>query len=246
MGALSGLLPEGMRGKDLLRRGVDPARGALLRQRAELLRTPSSPGCSAGHDPDLSHVTRHRGALPADPRGRLRRRHRDAVRRPVHLAARRHPGQGRQDDDGELAGAAGARSSTPRSSSWPARIPLDQRVPRGGTATKYALRRAMEQIVPEPILHRRKLGFPVPTGDFLAGPLHEWARRDRRGEPDRRVARPRRGCGELLDRAAHGRAAEQADRPSGLGGAGLHGLARHLRRGADPARHPRDRLPRPL
>jgi asparagine synthase (glutamine-hydrolysing) len=34
----------------------------------------------------------------------------------------------------------------------------------------------MEQIVPEPILHRRKLGFPVPTGEFLAGPLHEWAR----------------------------------------------------------------------
>ena len=49
----------------------------------------------------------HRGALRADPRGRLRRRHRDAVRRPVHLAARRHPGQGRQDDDGQLAGAAG-------------------------------------------------------------------------------------------------------------------------------------------
>jgi asparagine synthase (glutamine-hydrolysing) len=49
-------------------------------------------------------------------------------------------------------------------------------VPKGGQATKYALRRAMEQIVPEPILHRRKLGFPVPTADFLAGPLHEWAR----------------------------------------------------------------------
>jgi asparagine synthase (glutamine-hydrolysing) len=60
-------------------------------------------------------------------------------------------------------------------------LPLDQRVPSGGSgdrknATKYALRRAMEQIVPEPILHRRKLGFPVPTADFLAGPLHEWAR----------------------------------------------------------------------
>ena len=32
----------------------------------------------------------------------------DAVRRPVHLAARRHPRQGRQDDDGQLARAAGA------------------------------------------------------------------------------------------------------------------------------------------
>jgi asparagine synthase (glutamine-hydrolysing) len=34
----------------------------------------------------------------------------------------------------------------------------------------------MEQIVPPSILHRRKLGFPVPTADFLAGPLHGWAR----------------------------------------------------------------------
>jgi asparagine synthase (glutamine-hydrolysing) len=34
----------------------------------------------------------------------------------------------------------------------------------------------MEQIVPPSILHRRKLGFPVPTADFLAGPLHDWAR----------------------------------------------------------------------
>ncbi|MFC7571816.1 asparagine synthase-related protein [Klenkia terrae] len=54
-------------------------------------------------------------------------------------------------------------------------LPLDQRVPRGSDATKYALRRAMEQIVPPAILHRRKLGFPVPTAEFLAGPLHEWA-----------------------------------------------------------------------
>jgi asparagine synthase (glutamine-hydrolysing) len=54
-------------------------------------------------------------------------------------------------------------------------LPLEMRTPRQGDATKYALRRAMEQIVPEPILHRRKLGFPVPTADFLAGPLHGWA-----------------------------------------------------------------------
>ena len=39
---------------------------------------------------------------------RARRRHQDAVRRPLHLAARRHPGQGRPDVDGALAGGAGA------------------------------------------------------------------------------------------------------------------------------------------
>ena len=55
-------------------------------------------------------------------------------------------------------------------------LPLDQRVPAGSDATKYALRQAMRQIVPPAIMNRRKLGFPVPTARFLAGPLHEWAR----------------------------------------------------------------------
>ena len=112
-------------------------------------------------------------------------------------------------------------------------LPLDQRVPRGGDATKYALRRAMEQIVPEPILHRRKLGFPVPTGGLPGRPAARVGPADRRREPDRRVAGPGRGAASCSTRPAHRRAAEQADRPSGLGGAGLHGLARHLRRGAD-------------
>jgi asparagine synthase (glutamine-hydrolysing) len=49
------------------------------------------------------------------------------------------------------------------------------RTPRQGDATKYALRQAMRQIVPPNIMNRRKLGFPVPTADFLAGPLHGWA-----------------------------------------------------------------------
>ena len=42
--------------------------------------------------------------------------------------------------------------------------------------TKYALRRALEQIVPPHVLNRRKLGFPVPTRHWLAERLHDWAR----------------------------------------------------------------------
>jgi asparagine synthase (glutamine-hydrolysing) len=42
--------------------------------------------------------------------------------------------------------------------------------------TKYALRRALEQIVPPHVLNRRKLGFPVPTRHWLAEQLHDWAR----------------------------------------------------------------------
>lgn len=53
-------------------------------------------------------------------------------------------------------------------------IPYDLKVTEG--TTKYALRRAMEQIVPAHVLNRRKLGFPVPMRHWLAGDeLHGWA-----------------------------------------------------------------------
>ncbi len=172
--ALSNRLPDGLRGKDLLRRGSIPLEeryygNARIFSGAELA------GLLRGHDADESHVHGHPGPLPPDPRRRLRRRDGHAVRGPVHLAAGRHPGQGGQDDDGQLAGAARAVPGRRGVRPGRARIPLEQRVPRGSDATKYALRRAMEQIVPPAILHRRKLGFPVPTPEFLAGPLHDWA-----------------------------------------------------------------------
>ncbi|MDO5669091.1 MAG: asparagine synthase (glutamine-hydrolyzing) [Corynebacterium sp.] len=53
-------------------------------------------------------------------------------------------------------------------------IPHDLKI-AGGT-TKYALRKAMEQIVPPHVLHRKKLGFPVPMRHWLAGDeLFGWA-----------------------------------------------------------------------
>ncbi|MEO7124939.1 MAG: asparagine synthase (glutamine-hydrolyzing) [Nakamurella sp.] len=42
--------------------------------------------------------------------------------------------------------------------------------------TKLALRRALSTIVPPHVLHRRKLGFPVPIRHFLAEGSYEWAR----------------------------------------------------------------------
>ena len=71
-------------------------------------------GSTARYDPVGLLHGRHPRPLRADDAPR--RLDPDAVRRPVHLAARRHPRQGRQDDDGQLARAARARSSTPRSS----------------------------------------------------------------------------------------------------------------------------------
>ena len=53
-------------------------------------------------------------------------------------------------------------------------IPHELKIAEG--TTKYALRRALEQIVPSHVLHRKKLGFPVPMRHWLAGDeLHGWA-----------------------------------------------------------------------
>lgn len=54
------------------------------------------------------------------------------------------------------------------------KLPYDQKITR--TTTKYALRRALEPIVPPHVLHRAKLGFPVPIRHWLrSGELLEWA-----------------------------------------------------------------------
>ena len=54
------------------------------------------------------------------------------------------------------------------------RLPLDQKITR--STTKYALRRALEPIVPPHVLNRPKLGFPVPIRHWLrAGELLDWA-----------------------------------------------------------------------
>jgi asparagine synthase (glutamine-hydrolysing) len=56
------------------------------------------------------------------------------------------------------------------------RLPLEQKITR--TTTKFALRRALEPIVPAHVLNRPKLGFPVPIRHWLqAGELQDWAYR---------------------------------------------------------------------
>ena len=80
-------------GGPVLRQRPDLPRGAARRAAEDLRPGPLVPG-------------HHRSDLRADARNRSHRAH--AARRPVHLDARRHSRQGRQDDDGELARAAGA------------------------------------------------------------------------------------------------------------------------------------------
>ncbi|MCW2530933.1 MAG: asnB [Blastococcus sp.] len=179
MAALSRRLPDGLRGKDLLRRASIPleeryygnARNFSPEELARLMR---------GHDTDLSHVT-----VTQDLYRHTREAGYDDVTamQYVDLFTWLRGDILVKADKMTMANSLELRVPflDPEVFALASTIPLDQRVPRGGSgdtqgATKYALRRAMEQIVPPSILHRRKLGFPVPTADFLAGPLHEWAR----------------------------------------------------------------------
>ncbi|MCU1646634.1 MAG: asnB, partial [Nocardia sp.] len=55
------------------------------------------------------------------------------------------------------------------------KIPFEQKITK--ETTKYALRQALDGIVPPHVLNRAKLGFPVPLRHWLRGPeLFDWAR----------------------------------------------------------------------
>ncbi|MEV6925721.1 asparagine synthase (glutamine-hydrolyzing) [Dactylosporangium sp. NPDC051485] len=56
-----------------------------------------------------------------------------------------------------------------------ATLPSELKVPPRSQETKAALRRALAGVVPEAIVHRKKLGFPVPIRPWLRGEMYDWA-----------------------------------------------------------------------
>ncbi|WP_336029829.1 asparagine synthase (glutamine-hydrolyzing) [Geodermatophilus sp. FMUSA9-8] len=174
MARIAGLLPEGVRGQDLLRRAATP-----LEQRyygnARNMRDDELAALLPGRDPDLSHV-----AVTEDLYRRTREAGYDDVTamQYVDLFTWLRGDILVKADKMTMANSLELRVPflDPEVFAVASSIPVEQRVPRRGDATKYALRQAMRQIVPPRIMNRRKLGFPVPTAEFLAGPLHDWAR----------------------------------------------------------------------
>src|SRR5262249_7211860 len=53
------------------------------------------------------------------------------------------------------------------------RLPLPYKICNG--STKDVLRKLLHQYVPPRLVERKKMGFPVPVGIWLRGPLREWA-----------------------------------------------------------------------
>jgi asparagine synthase (glutamine-hydrolysing) len=56
---------------------------------------------------------------------------------------------------------------------WAWRLPLAMRIRRGDS--KWLLRQVLHQYVPQKLVERPKMGFGVPIGEWLRGPLREWA-----------------------------------------------------------------------
>jgi asparagine synthase (glutamine-hydrolysing) len=53
-------------------------------------------------------------------------------------------------------------------------VPTDLKLTK--QTTKYAMRRALELIVPAHVINRPKLGFPVPIRHWLRVEMYDWAR----------------------------------------------------------------------
>ncbi|MGI9092695.1 MAG: asparagine synthase (glutamine-hydrolyzing) [Mycobacteriales bacterium] len=167
--ALSGRLPAGMRGKDLLRRGSIPIEERYYGN-ARIFRDDEL-GLLRTYDESISYrdVTRDHYAAT---------RHLDPVTRMQYIDIHTWL---RGDilvkaDKMTMANSLELRVPFLDKEVFDvaSRLPVEQRVTRH--ETKYALRQALRDVVPAHVLHRRKLGFPVPIRFWLREQLYDWAR----------------------------------------------------------------------
>src|SRR6201999_2054664 len=170
MGTLSKPLPDGMRGKSLLHRG-----SLTLEQRyygnARSFSDAQLRDVLAGFRPEWTHtdITAPIYAESADWDPVARMQHVDLFTwLQGHILVK--------DDKKTMANSLELRVRFLESEVFAvaSRLPVEAKNTR--TTTKYALRRALEPIVPPHVLHRPKLGFPVPIRHWLrAGDLLDWA-----------------------------------------------------------------------
>ncbi|MBE9373162.1 asparagine synthase (glutamine-hydrolyzing) [Saccharopolyspora sp. HNM0983] len=170
MGKVSTAIPEGVRGKDLLRRGA-----LNLEERyygnARIFRDDQLNSVMRGFDPGVSHqdvtAEAYRRSQGWDPVTRMQ--HVDLftwLRGDILVKA----------DKTTMANSLELRVPflDPEVFRVASTVPQDQKITR--ETTKYALRQALHQIVPEHVINRRKLGFPVPIKHWLRDEMHDWAR----------------------------------------------------------------------
>jgi asparagine synthase (glutamine-hydrolysing) len=170
MGRVSTRIPDGIRGKDLLRRGA-----LSLEERyygnARIFRDDQLRNVLRAFDPKIGHMDvtagAYRQSVGWDPVTRMQ--HVDLftwLRGDILVKA----------DKVTMANSLELRVPFLDNEVFrvASQIPLEEKITRD--TTKYALRRALRDIVPPHVLERRKLGFPVPIRHWLRSEMYEWAR----------------------------------------------------------------------
>lgn len=170
MGQVSSMIPEGVRGKDLLRRGSLNIEDRYYGN-ARLFRDDQLMNVMQAFDPGVSHrditAEHYRRSEGWDPVARMQ--HVDLftwLRGDILVKA----------DKVTMANSLELRVPFLDHEVFrvASSIPLDQKITK--ETTKYALRQALTQVVPSHVLNRRKLGFPVPIKHWLRDEMHDWAR----------------------------------------------------------------------
>lgn len=170
MGRVSTAIPEGTRGKDLLRRGSLSLEDRYYGN-ARIFRDDQLSAIMQSFDPGVSHqdvtAEAYRTSQGWDPVTRMQ--HVDLftwLRGDILVKA----------DKVTMANSLELRVPFLDSEVFRVArtIPLDQKITR--ETTKYALRQALTKVVPDHVLNRRKLGFPVPIRHWLRDEMHDWAR----------------------------------------------------------------------
>ena len=170
LGKISERIPEGTRGKDLLRRGSIGIEERYYGN-ARIFRPDEMVGLYRAFDPNVSYmdVTRSLYAATTHLDGSTRMQYVDLftwLRGDILVKA----------DKMTMANSLELRVPFLDTEVFAvgSSVPTNLKITR--ETTKYALRRALEQIVPPHVLNRAKLGFPVPIRHWLKDEMYEWAR----------------------------------------------------------------------
>jgi asparagine synthase (glutamine-hydrolysing) len=170
LGKLSARIPEGVRGKDLLRRasiGIEER----YYGNARIFRPDEMQGLLRRYDPAVSYrdVTRQLYAQTEHLDGSTRMQYVDLftwLRGDILVKA----------DKMTMANSLELRVPFLDTEVFrvASSIPTSEKITK--ETTKHALRRALADIVPAHVLNRAKLGFPVPIRHWLRDVMYEWAR----------------------------------------------------------------------
>jgi asparagine synthase (glutamine-hydrolysing) len=170
LGRLSAKIPEGRRGKDLLRRGAIGIEERYYGN-ARIFRPDEMQGLFRGFDPNVSYmdVTRALYQQTTHLDDSTRMQYVDLftwLRGDILVKA----------DKMTMANSLELRVPFLDTEVFAigSSIPTDLKITK--QTTKYALRRALELVVPPHVINRPKLGFPVPIRHWLKDVMYDWAR----------------------------------------------------------------------